>query len=247
MIPRVCGVSGAILCALTAASLCLAAEPMYGPGKGSVGGSLGVSTLGFDRMIGSSWLGDYSAGSIPRFSFNGQFRYVMTPSLRIQVGLGLTWTSYQGDEPAPFEDARFPGEPGKRDYLTVMVPISAQLQYVMRRGWWVYHLGAGPGLSRVWVEHHREVVKDPITKRLHRGLYLGGSGELGVEYFMKQITTTSVEFTLGGDLAVSRRDEQFPSGYNSNALAVGARVGVNYYFTPGERKKKESIEPVARP
>jgi hypothetical protein len=247
MIPRVCGVSAAVLCALTAASLCLAAEPVYGPGKGSVGGALGVSTFEFDRMLGSEWFGDYSKGAIPRFTFSGNFRYVFTPWLRFQVSPGLTWTAYDGSEAVPFVNDRFPDDLDKREYLVVMVPISTQFQYVVKRGWWLYHLGAGPGLYRVWVEQHREIVKDPITKRIHRGVYLGGSGELGAAYFLRQMPSTSVELTLTGDLAITERDEQFPSGYNSNVMAVGLRVGVSYYFTPGESRKKQTTEPAARP
>lgn len=246
MIPRVCGVSALVACALTAASLCLAAEPAYGPGKGAVGGQIGISSFEFDRMLGSEWFGDYSKGARPRFAFSGHFRYVFSPRVRFQVAPGLMWTPYDGQERAPFINTRFADDPTKAKYLTVMVPVSAQLQYVLKRGWWIYHVGAGPGLYRVWVQQNREVVRDPVTKRIHRGVYLGGSGELGAAYFLKTLPSTSVELTLGGDVAITKRDEQFPSGFNSNVMGLALRVGASYYFTPGESRKRET-EPAARP
>ena len=61
MIPRsIRWVSLAAVALLTVASACLAAEgePAYKPGMGSVGGQLGVSFFGVDRMLGSEWFGD---------------------------------------------------------------------------------------------------------------------------------------------------------------------------------------------
>lgn len=239
MNPRVCAATAAILGVLATAGSAGAAEPGYGPGRGSIGGQLGVSSFRMDRILGgNTWFGDYSAGALSRPQFTGQFRYVLTPSLRVQVSPGMTWAAYKGDERAPFEDPRFPGDVTKVEHLAVMVPVSVQAQYIVRRGWWLYHLGLGPGIYRVWVQNRREVLKDPLTLRLHRGLYPGASGELGVELFLRQLTTTSIELAIGGDLAFAERPEQFPSGYNSHVLAVGIRLGGNYYFNPGGRKKE---------
>src|SRR2546426_91682 len=237
MIPRVCGVGGALAALLTVASVCLAAEPNNGPGRGGVGGQLGGSTFRFDRMLGKGWFGDYSDGAISRFAFRANFRYVVNKWLRWQVSPGMTWSAYRGDARVPFEDPRF-RDRFKGKYIALLLPVSAEAQYVIRRGWWLYYAGAGPGIYRVWVENRREVVKDPETLLIHRGLYPGVSGELGVEYFLKQLPSTSVELSVGGDLAFAVRNEQFVSGFNSNVLAVGARIGGNYYFSPGEKKKK---------
>lgn len=239
---RVFAVSGSLLGLLTAASLCVAAEPSYAPGKASVGGSFGVATFRPDGMLGSAWFGDYSNGAITRFSFAGQFRYAMNSWLRLQAGPGVTWCAYKGDAPIPFEDPRFPEDQSKKDFLTVMVPVSVQAQYVMKHGWWLYHVGFGPGLYRLMVENHRETLKDPVTLDLHRGVYLGVTGELGVEYFLHSLTTTSVEMALVGDVPFAERADQFPSGYNSNAMALSLRVGANYHFSPGV-KKKETTQP----
>jgi hypothetical protein len=246
MIPRVYGVGGALVAVLTVVSVCLAAEPDNGPGKGGVGGQLGVSSFRADRMLGNGWFGDYSAGALPRFALKANFRYVVNQWLRWQVSPGMTWSAYKGDEPTPFVDPRFLDR-YKGRYLSLLIPVSVEAQYVIRRGWWLYYVGAGPGIYRVWIENRREVVKDPDTFRIHRGIYPGVSGELGVEYFLKQLPSTSVEVSVGGDVAFAVRNEQFASGFNSNVLALGARIGGNYYFSPGERKKQESELPNTKP
>jgi hypothetical protein len=89
----------------------------------------------------------------------------------------------------------------------------------------------------VWVENDRKVLKDPASKDLHRGLYLGGTAQLGVERFFKNLKSTSVEASLAGHLAITERDEQFPTGFNSNVMALELKIGANYYFTPGPREK----------
>ena len=60
-------------------------------------------------------------------------------------------------------EANFPADVTKENMLTLVLPVSAQLQYTQKRGAWLYHLGAGPGLYRVWVENRRKVLKDPLN------------------------------------------------------------------------------------
>jgi hypothetical protein len=229
MIPRLRCVSVALFALLTGASACLAAEPGYAPHWASVGGGFGVSKFAKDA--------DYSAGAALRFSFGGSFRYVMNPWLRWQVSPGFTWTAYTIGTPAPFLDPQFPADVNKDRYLTLLVPVSAQLQLVQKRGWWLYHLGVGPSINRMWIENRRKVLEDPISHRRHRGEYLGASAELGAERFLRNLTTTSVEGTLGGHLVFAERDKQFPAGFNSKALAIEARMSVNYYFDLSKPKK----------
>lgn len=235
---RVRWVSLAALAMLTVAGVCNGAEPNYSPGRGSIGGQFGISTFRLDRWFGESWFGDYSEGAKNRFAFGASFRYVATPWLRFQVSPGLSWAGYHAEIPAPFDDVRFPDDHDKGDWLAIMVPISLQAQGVVRRGRMLYHVGAGPGLYRVWVQNHREVLKDPVTLRLHRALYPGASGELGVERFMTELSSTSVELTLAGHLAFSEDDEAFVSGLNSNALALELKVGLHYYFDTGFKNKE---------
>jgi len=243
MIPRIRCVSLALLALLTNVLACHAAEgePAYKPGQGGVGGQLGGSYFGVDRMFGSEWFADYSKWAMPRFSFAGQFRYVHSEHWRWQVSPGFTWTGYKTATAIPFTDPDSPGDRVKDNMLTLLLPVTAQIQYVVRRGQWFYHAGAGPGVCRVWVENRRKVYRDPVTFRLHRGVYPGGSFEFGAERFLKAITTTSVEFTWANHLVLARRDEQFPSGYNSNLMATELRVGLNYYYDP-LRQKKQGVE-----
>jgi hypothetical protein len=214
--------SCAVLAWLTAASVCFAAEGDYAPRKGGVGGGLGLG-----QFFGN---GDYSSGARPRFSFSGNFRYVMTKHWRWQFSPGLTWTAYKKEEPTPFVDINFPADATKNDQLALLVPMSAQVQFVARTGSWMMHLGAGPGLYRVWVENRRKVLRDPTTFDLHRGVYPGMSFELGGEKFLKNITTTSIEITSTTHYVLSRRNDQFPNGYNDPVLSTDLRIGVNYYF-----------------
>ena len=103
MIHRIGWVSLAALVLLTVASTCLAAdgEPAYKAGKGGIGGQIGGSYFGFDRMFGSGWFGDYSDGALPRFAVAGQFRFVQSNHWRWQVSPGFTWSAYETATPLP--------------------------------------------------------------------------------------------------------------------------------------------------
>jgi hypothetical protein len=249
MKPRVRCVSVAVVLMLTVASVCVGEEPgpNYRPGRGGIGGQIGGSTFRFDRMINQQWFADYSDAAKNRLCFSAEFRYIFTRSFRMQVSPGLSWAGYKAEVPAPFIDVRFPDDHDKGDWLTLMVPISVQAQYVIHRGQWLYHAGAGPGVYRVWVENHREVLKDPVTLKNHRGLYWGGSAEFGAEHFFKELTSTSFEMTLAGHLARTVRDDQFPSGLNSNVMALEIRLGMNYYFDTGASKAPEKPATPAAP
>ncbi len=223
MSPNVRCVSCAVLAWLTVASACFAAEPSYAPRKGGVGGG-----LGFAQFFGQ---GDYSEGARPRFSFAGNFRYVMSPHWRWQFSPGFSWAAYKKGARAPFPDPNFPTQPVvQNDYLSLLAPVSAQIQYVVRSGSWMYHLGAGTGAYRVWIEDRRKVLRDPLTDDLHRGVYPGVSFEFGGERFLRNITTTSIELTTSTHYVFSTRASQFPSGFDDRVLVTDLRVGVNYYF-----------------
>lgn len=228
MISRLLTVGVALLGLTFAGSVCSAQEsaaPDSGatPGRAAIGAALGVSQFIADA--------DYSEGAQPRLAFAGVFRYVMTPGWRLQIAVGHTWTAYEQATPEPFEDPNFPADSTKDEYLTQLVPASLQIQYLMKRGNWVYHAGVGPGLYRVWVQNRRKVLKDPVSLDLHRGVYTGMSGQIGAERFLVNLPSTSVEFTAAGHWVFAQRDEQFPSGYNSFLANIDLKVGVNYYFT----------------
>jgi hypothetical protein len=230
--------TGIALLAMLPALPCLAADAPSDttasrtgsvPGRGAVGGLVGAS---FFRSIPN----DYSDGAQPRFDFSGHYRYVFSNHWRMQVSPGFTWAAYSDRKRPPFADQDTPVDTTKGSYLTLMVPISVQLQYTWGRGAWRYSLGAGPGLYRVWVENHRHVLVDPVTDRLHRGLYWGWSAETDVERFLKELPNTSLELSFAHHDVFARRDEQFPTGWNSTVGAFALRAGVNYYFDPGKRK-----------
>jgi hypothetical protein len=237
MIPRVRWMGIALL-AMLPASPCLAADASPDttasrtgslPGRGAVGGLVGAS---FFR----STTNDYSDGAQPRFDFSGHYRYVFSNHWRMQVSPGFTWAAYSNKKRPPFVDSGSPADTTKESYLTLMVPVSVQLQRTWGRRSWRCSLGAGPGLYRVWVENHRSVLVDPVTDRLHRGVYWGWTAETDVERFLKDLPNTSVEMSLAHHYVFAQRDEQFPSGWNSTVGAFALRLGVNYYFEPGKRK-----------
>ncbi len=208
------------------------------PGNGSVGGAIGASYFSADA--------DYSAGAQPRFAFFGSFRYAFTPWLRAQFTPGFTWSAYDHDEPIPFRDLNFPADSNKADVLTLVAPATLQLQYMVTRGLWLYHLGLGGGGYRVWVENRRKVLEDPTTFRLHRGIYPGLAAEVGASHFFKEHPSVAVEWTVGSDWIFAQRDEQFPSGFNSFIFLNHVRFGVSYFFSL-KRAAPKSPEPLPGP
>jgi hypothetical protein len=203
------------------------------PGRGGVGG-----------LIGGSYFysaDEFSKGALPRFDFSGQLRYVFSRGLRLQVSPGFTWAAYSKTEPPPFVDFRSPGDLTKEGYLSLVVPISTQLQMTWGKSPWHYHLGGGPGVYRLWVQNHRHVLVDPQTFRLHRGAYLGFTVEAGVERFLKALPNTSVEVSATHHYVMAKRDDQFPTGWNAAVGLVGLRVGTNYYFDVNKPKKTSEL------
>jgi hypothetical protein len=203
------------------------------PRRGGVGGQIGGSYFVATQ--------DYSTGALPRFDFAGHFRYVIAKGFRLQLSPGFSWSGYSKEESPPFTDFRFPADRTKEEYLTLLIPVSAQGQLTWDLGHWHWHLGAGPGIYRVLVENHRKTLEDPVTFRPHRGLYLGGSGELGVERFFKALPSTSVEFSVVGHYVNATRDDQFPTGWNSSLGAAAVRVGASYYFDLQRAKKAPEL------
>jgi hypothetical protein len=218
------------------------AEPRRGdrPGYGGVGGQFGVGDV---RAAG-----DYSEFSQVRMSFSANWRYTFANSWRWQVSPGFVWTGYaKTSNPAPFKDLNFPTDPYKDDYLTLILPMSFQIQWLHRGRSLTWHVGAGPGAYRVWVENHRKVVRDPVTLDLHRGTYFGGSAEVGMEHFFKGLEATSFEVTLDAHYVNAKRDDQFPSGFNDHVVAMGLRMGANYYFNlKGQAKKSAALPGIAK-
>lgn len=191
-------------------------------GRGAIGAMAGA-TYFFAAQ-------DYSDGAQPRLSFSGHFRYLINKGWQWQVSPYFTWSAYAVGTDAPFQDPNFPADTEKDFHLTQIVGANAQLQKVWTRPRTRWHVGAGPAIYRVVVQNHRKVLKDPVTDRLHQGAYLGASAELGVERFLKSLPNTSLEWTVAMHTAFAKRDDQFPSGYNSSVAAAEFRFGSHYYF-----------------
>lgn len=247
MISRVHWVGVAALAMLSVATTSFAADSLsvsvFRPGRASIGGLVGGSLFLADKDYSHSRAangGFEGRDSRPRVGMQATFRYVMTPSLRWQISPGWTWAGYEKDAPIPFTDPNYPNDATKEKILAQALPISAQVQYVRRIGGWYAHLGAGPNVSRVWVENRRKVLKDPVSKVLHRGFYPGVSGEFGAERFLKSLPSVSVEFAVDSHWIMAQRDEQFPSGFNSYLDVTAVKFGVNYFFEPKKRFEKKS-------
>lgn len=215
------------------------------PGRASLGGSAGLSRFLADGDYVKSRDGGGTGRDLwgtrdaaMRFAFALNLRYAVSNHFRWQVSPGFLWTGYKDHAKAPFETDYFPGDSLKGRYLTLVMPAQAQIQLLQRTKGWLFHEGVGGGAYRVWVEQDRHVLKDPITKRLHTGFYPGLTAEIGGERFLKSLTTVSLEWAVASHLVFAERDKQFPSGFNSNVWTSEARIGANYWFTPGAPKKK---------
>ena len=239
MIPRVRSASIALWAVLAVASPCLAGEGM-GPGRGAIGGQIGGSRFWADA--------DYSKGAKARLAFSGHFRYVITRRLRWQVSPGFTWSGYSGAVAIPVRDGYAPQDFTKGNNLTLLLPMTFEMQVLVHRGKWHYHVGAGPGFYRVWIQNRRIVLVDPISYEKHRGISGGVTGEIGVERFLKSLPSTSVEACVATHWVFTPSDwnsaggpaanAKFPSGYNSFLAATEVRIGANYYFDMSRLKRK---------
>lgn len=237
-------VSLALLASLTAASVCLAADSLSVVGMASMGGGLGISRFLADadytmaRDGGGSGRDVWSTrDAASRFAFAAELRYTLSRHWRIQVSPGFLWTGYQKDTRIPFRTTQFPTDSLKSDVLTLVLPVSFQLQWLQRSKHFLFHEGVGPGLYRVWVEQNRHVLEDPVSKKLHRGFYPGATAQVGVEYFLKSQPKVSLELAAASHIILAQRDEQFPSGFNSNVWTSEARFGANYHFDPKALRK----------
>ena len=213
------------------------------PGHASLGGGVGLSYFLADADYVKSRDGGGTDRDVwgsrdaqMRFAFAANFRYTMTKRFRWQVSPGFLWTGYKDDARAPFRTDYYPNDSLKAEWLALVMPVTAQIQFLHRSGAWLLHEGVGGGIYRVWVEQNRHVVKDPITKELHNNFFPGVTAEIGAERFLKAITSVSLEWTAQTHYVFATTDDDFPSGFNSNVWTVELRFGANYHFDPGTRR-----------
>jgi len=271
MISRWFGVGVALLALLTVAPVCLAqdlttpaapsvdststpkkaAKPAPKPSlvyvkRASMGGLLGWSSFYADKDYASKrdGQGGYDGKNTRgRPAFQATFRYQVNHWLRWQISPGYTWSGYQKDGPMPFRDPYNPADSTTEHVLTQVLPITAQAQFVHTQGDWIYHVGGGGGVYRVWVENRRDVLADPVTFVRHSGFYGGVCGELGVAKALHSLPSVSLEAALDGHWIFAERDEQFPSGFNSFIFLMEAKVGANYHFDPARFLAKGDKSP----
>ena len=124
----------------------------------------------------------------------------------------FAWNSYRTGSVLPMIDPGFPSDRVKDAVLTQIVGGNGQLQLVGGRGGWRWHLGAGPAIYRVVVQNHRKVLKDPVSKDLHQGTYLGATAEYGMEHFLHSLTNSSLEWTVAYQTAFAKRRRALPLG-----------------------------------
>ena len=194
------------------------------PERGSIGAQLGSSYI----LTG----GDYAKGSQPRASFVGCFGYVISPRWRWQVSPYFTWNAYRTGTALPYTDPYFlPEEVKTKDaVLTQLVGANGQIQRTGTRANWTWHVGAGPAIYRVVVQDRRIVLKDPATRKLHQGTYLGATVEYGIERFLRSLPNTSLEWTVAYQTAFAKDNTSFPSGFNASPGALEIRFGAHYYY-----------------
>ena len=199
------------------------------PHTGAIGGQIGESFL----IAG----GDYAKGATPRFSFSGSFRYLASSRWGWQVDPYFTWAGYNVGTASPLIDPARPADRTKDAYLTQILGANAQLMYLHTRHAWTWHVGAGPALYRVVLQNHRYVIKDPITFEKHQGTYLGATAEVGAERFLKNFSTTSLEWTVAWHAAFAKDDARFPGGFSDSPQGIEVRFGGHYYYDLTAQKK----------
>ena len=202
------------------------AAAQYQPGRGSLGGSIGVPFL-----IATSELKD---GQKPRIIGKAHFQYVFSDDWRLSLRGAFGWVGYASDTPAPFPFNNDGGgfDTTRIDQLTVMNPFTAAVQYTKRSGSLQYFLGAGPGITKINIMNDRETIYDPTTFKRHNYWSWGVGGEGGVEYFLP--ANENVSFELSGALQYLLEDnvDDFPNGYNGKHALFDISFGVNVYFWP---------------
>lgn len=218
--------------ALLAAGLAIlpaTAAAEYAPGKGSLGGSLGMPFL-YSRQ-------ELARGQRPRIIGKLHFQYVFTPSMRLSLRGGFGWLGYNGTEPTPYP---FPSDNGgfdttRVDQLTTIIPASAALVYTDDIGSsrWKWFAGGGLGVYRMNIMNDRKTVYDPVTYDRLKFTSLGATGEVGVEYFLPANKNVSFEWLGTGHFLFATYAGKYPSGYKGRHGFVDFSFGVNVYFNPG--------------
>jgi hypothetical protein len=201
-------------------------QAQYAPGKGSLGGSLGVP-----RILAT---GELKQGQKPRIIGKAHFQYVMDHDWRLSLRGGFGWLGYS-DEPAPFVlQAEQPGgDPTRGDQLLIFNPFTAVLAYTPQLSAnWQGFVGVGPGAYRINIQNDHRTIFDPVTKDRYKFGSFGASAEAGAEYFLPANRNVSLEGVTTFHYLFSDHKDRFPSGYSGKHMFADVSIGVNVYFRP---------------
>ena len=108
-------------------------------------------------------------------------------------------------------------------------------------GFWNPHHHGGIKAKRQLHHASRCARHNPAHKRGCN--IVGMTFEFGVERFVRQLPSTSVEACLTTHYVFAKDNKKWPSGYNGNVGVTEIRIGANYYFDMGRLKRKSTDLP----
>lgn len=202
-------------------------QAQYAPGKGSLGGSLGVPEI--------LATGELKRGQRPRMIGKLHFQYVMANDWRLSLRGGFGWLGWSDKQPAPFVlQAEQPGGDATRgDQLLIFNPFTAAITRTQKlSGSWQAFLGAGPGAYRINIQNDHRTIFDPVTHDRYKFGSFGLSGEGGAEYFLPANRNVSLEGVASIHYLFDDHKDRYPSGYSGKHIFSDLSIGVNVYFRP---------------
>ncbi len=213
------------LLALGLAALSHPAGAQDTPGKGSLGGTLGVPLMLADE--------DLSGGLRPRAMMKLHFQYVMTPLWRLSFRVGFGWTGYSAEEPMPYPMYSSSGGVDSTgvDVLAYLYPFTASAVYTrsVAEGWKIV-AGGGVGVYNVKVVNDRIRIFDPVTFERVSLWSPGLTLEAGTEYAIPANRNVSLEGNVTFHKMLHGDEERFPSGFAGPHAFLDVNFGVNVYF-----------------
>lgn len=206
------------------------------PGKGSIGGLIGVPFFLADE--------DTKAGSSPRILGQIDFQYVFTKQTRLSLQFGYGWVGYKGGTPAPYKMPDSSGDSTSTmdDVLTKFQPITASLLHAFKpqEQGLVPYAGAGVNLTRMEIVNDRIKVQDPATFKDWVNWSFGVQARAGLEYFLPANRNVSFDWSARWAYQFSESGTDLPSGYTKNDSYLTLNFGVNVYFWPIGQKPVET-------
>ena len=217
------------LLALGLAALSYPALAQDTPGKGSLGGSIGMPFILADE--------DLSQGIRPRAILKLHFQYILAPQWRLSFRGGFGWTGYADDAPIPYPVPSGTGGMDSTgiDILTYLYPFTATATYTrsLSEGWKVFG-GGGLGVYNVKIVNDRVQIQDPITLEPYSLWSPGFALEAGAEYAIPANRNVAFEWNISFHRMLRGDETMYPSGYQGPHAFLDVNFGVNVYFGLGD-------------